>query len=89
MSSKVAMVRECFKESVVCSSRFILCLVHGFGFTMTGFFAILQAQREIVRKEMADKELHAGVKGSGVEADSLASTVQVCMACHHAIGLLK
>ena len=38
---------------------------------------------------MADKELHAGVKGSGVEADSLASTVQVCMAYHHAVGPVK
>jgi len=35
-----------------------------------------EAEREIVRKEMADKELERGVKGSGVGQDSLASTVQ-------------
>lgn len=35
-----------------------------------------EAEREIVRKEMADKELERGVKGSGVDQDSLASTVQ-------------
>ncbi|KAK9825146.1 hypothetical protein WJX81_004814 [Elliptochloris bilobata] len=35
-----------------------------------------EAQREIVRKEVADKELQPGVKGSGMDGDSLASTVQ-------------
>lgn len=36
-----------------------------------------EGRRELVRKEMAEKELQPGVKGSGVEADSLASHVQV------------
>ena len=36
-----------------------------------------EGRRELVRKEMADKELQPGVKGSGVPADSLASHVQV------------
>ena len=36
-----------------------------------------EGRRELVRKEMAEKELQPGVKGSGVVADSLASHVQV------------
>ena len=35
-----------------------------------------EAEREVVRKEMEDKDLERGVKGSGVDQDSLASTVQ-------------
>jgi hypothetical protein len=40
-----------------------------------------EAEREVVRKEMADKELERGVKGSGVDQNSLASTVQARPCC--------